>query len=273
MFNSLKPFVTTSKPIRIQVATGDANSNLTALGIGMVKILNHNNTLLLQKCLYVPKLKCNLISLLELLKKQLTVSHTNNVFSLSANGKEFMYGNIIGKLMVIDYTIPKAILTNKMNDPWHERLGHPRASTLKHLGLPRVQNKQVTQAALQSHFEPALLTLDCVHMDMVGPINTQSISGKQYFLTIVDQASSFKIIAMENSQERKLKKPVSDRGGEFINNNFKKLSEEGGFVHIMSPPETPQHNVFAEQANCTILEKARCLLAMSNIPALFGLIL
>ncbi|MBW0523331.1 hypothetical protein O181_063046 [Austropuccinia psidii MF-1] len=74
---------------------------------------------------------------------------------------------------------------------------------------------------------------------------------------------------MENSRDRKLKKLISDRGGEFVNSNFKKLSEECRFMHIMSPPETPQHNSFAERANHTILEKARCLLAMSHLPASF----
>ncbi|MBW0563920.1 hypothetical protein O181_103635 [Austropuccinia psidii MF-1] len=65
MFSSLKPFVTTPKTTSIQVATGNANSKLTALGIGAVKIFNHNNTLLLKECLYIPKLECNLISLLD----------------------------------------------------------------------------------------------------------------------------------------------------------------------------------------------------------------
>ncbi|MBW0502342.1 hypothetical protein O181_042057 [Austropuccinia psidii MF-1] len=64
MFNSLKPFVNTLKATRIHMATGDANSKLSAVGIGTVKILNHNNTLTLQYCLYAPNLKCNLISLL-----------------------------------------------------------------------------------------------------------------------------------------------------------------------------------------------------------------
>ncbi|MBW0533980.1 hypothetical protein O181_073695 [Austropuccinia psidii MF-1] len=124
-------------------------------------------------------------------------------------------------------------------------------------------------------------------MDVVGPINPPLVSGKHYFLTIVDQSSSYKIvkflqkkpkvfeqfqatkIAMENTQDKKLKKLVSERGGEFLNNDFKKLSNKCGFIHIFSPPEMPQHNAFAERANQTILQKARCLLGGSNIPANF----
>ncbi|MBW0532418.1 hypothetical protein O181_072133 [Austropuccinia psidii MF-1] len=39
-----------------------------------------------------------------------------------------------------------------------------------------------------------------------------------------------------------------------------------GFVHVASPPYTPQLNGFVERANRTILEKARCLLLESNLP-------
>ncbi|MBW0502776.1 hypothetical protein O181_042491 [Austropuccinia psidii MF-1] len=124
-------------------------------------------------------------------------------------------------------------------------------------------------------------------MDIVGSINPPSVSGKRYFFTIVDQSSSYKIvkflqkksevfeqfqatkIAMENAQDKKIKKLVSDRGGEFLNNEFKKLSNECGFIHIFPPPETPQHKAFAERANQTILKKARFLLGGLNLPANF----
>ncbi|MBW0462000.1 hypothetical protein O181_001715 [Austropuccinia psidii MF-1] len=74
---------------------------------------------------------------------------------------------------------------------------------------------------------------------------------------------------MENKHERKLKKLVLYRAGEFLNNQFKELSEECGFIHFFYPPETPQHNGYAEQANRTILEKARCLINPTNHPKRF----
>ncbi|MBW0508725.1 hypothetical protein O181_048440 [Austropuccinia psidii MF-1] len=294
MFNSLNPYVTTPKTTNIQVATGDANSKLTTIGIGTVKILNHNNTLILEECLYVPKLKFNLISLLELFKKQLTVNRRDDVFSLNANGKEIIHRKIINKLMIITYTISKALITNASNNLWHDRLGHPGGSVLKQLGLPTLLDNclicemyKAHKIPFQYHFEPAISTLDHVHIDVVGPINPPLTSGKQYFLTIVDQESSFKIVkfmqkksdafeqfqltknAMENSQDKKLKRLISDRGGEFLNNSVKKLSEECGFIHNMAPPETPQHNRFSERENHTIFEKDFCLLGKSNLPAQF----
>jgi transposase InsO family protein len=118
-------------------------------------------------------------------------------------------------------------------------------------------------------------------MDLVGPINLSSVSGFKYFLTIVDQYSSFKFVRflkaksdtfkefklfaamVENLQGQEIKEVVSDNGSDFISNEFKSFCLESGIVPIYSPPETPKHNGFAERANHTILDKARSLLPKS----------
>ncbi|MBW0465173.1 hypothetical protein O181_004888 [Austropuccinia psidii MF-1] len=119
------------------------------------------------------------------------------------------------------------------------------------------------QLPYSNHFEKAKFPLGCLHLDLVGPISPASLSGCSYFLTIVYQATVFKIIEflkrkseafqhflsekrlMENKHNRKLKKLVSNQG------------------------ETPQHNGYAEQENRTILEKARCLINPTNLPKSF----
>ncbi|MBW0514049.1 hypothetical protein O181_053764, partial [Austropuccinia psidii MF-1] len=58
----------------------------------------------------------------------------------------------------------------------------------------------------------------------------------------------------------------TNRGGEFENKNFAELAASCGFVHLFAPTSTPEHNGFAERANCTILNKARCLLLTSKLP-------
>ncbi|MBW0475274.1 hypothetical protein O181_014989 [Austropuccinia psidii MF-1] len=56
---------------------------------------------------------------------------------------------------------------------------------------------------------------------------------------------------MENWHNRKLKKLVSDRGGKFLNKKLKNNSNECGFTHKFSPPETPEHSGYAERSNST----------------------
>ncbi|MBW0568593.1 hypothetical protein O181_108308 [Austropuccinia psidii MF-1] len=133
-------------------------------------------------------------------------------------------------------------------------------------------------------FEEVSQPLGCVHLNLVGPISPTTNSGFQYFLTIVDQATSFKTIRllklksdsfeqsvivknrMECFHDQKFKTLVSDQGGGFVNAKFKNVAETYGFVHSLSPAKNPQHNGFLERANLTIIEKARCLLNGSNLP-------
>ncbi|MBW0478455.1 hypothetical protein O181_018170 [Austropuccinia psidii MF-1] len=291
MINNLHLFLSSLKPTSIQVETGDANGNLTALGIGTVKIIRDNKALNLKNCLYIPCLKHNLISLLELFKEELTVNHRDNTFNLMSQGKEILRGKIINKLMISTYSVPTSLLTSPDKTPWHNRLGHPGPAVLKSLGIEVDKDNCLICEASKSHEQPfnndfkqALNTLDFVHMDVVGPVKPSSVSGNCYFLTIVDQASSFKIIEFlktksevfvnfciakretENFKNKTLKQLVTNRGGEFVNHNFKKLSDNFGYVHIMAPPETSQHKGFAERANHTILEKTRCLMSQENLP-------
>ncbi|MBW0507748.1 hypothetical protein O181_047463 [Austropuccinia psidii MF-1] len=71
---------------------------------------------------------------------------------------------------------------------------------------------------------------------------------------------------METLHNQSLKKVLSDRSGEFLNEKFKSLSEAQGFTHVFLPIDTPKHNGFSGRANRTILEKAQCILNSSNLP-------
>ncbi|MBW0548157.1 hypothetical protein O181_087872 [Austropuccinia psidii MF-1] len=116
-------------------------------------------------------------------------------------------------------------------------------------------------------FDDSILPLDCVHIDLVEPIHPPSIYGFQYFLSITNQATSYKITKflrkksdafeefviaktyLENQKDCKLKKLISERGGEYLNTRFEQLAKAHGFDHRFSPPEAPQHNGFAERSN------------------------
>ncbi|MBW0537707.1 hypothetical protein O181_077422 [Austropuccinia psidii MF-1] len=296
MFNNKAFFVSLSNSENISIVTGDANSTLMACGIGTVNLVCNSKLITLENCLYVPKLKCNLVSLLELFKNQLTIHCQSDKFILQSKNEIILDGNITNRLMYINYCLPKSLLTfnNNLFTLWHNRMGHPGYSVLKSMGLPVnnlncdiCQINKSHQLPYSGQFEEVKFLLDCLHLYLVGPISPVSLSGCAYFLTMIDQSTGFKIVRflkrksetfeqflsakrlMENKHEQKLKGLVSDCGGEFLNNQFKELSEECGFIHIFSPPETPQHNGYAEQENRTILKKACCLINQTNLPRKF----
>ncbi|MBW0539804.1 hypothetical protein O181_079519 [Austropuccinia psidii MF-1] len=231
--------------------------------------------------------------MLERFRKRISITRNKNKFVLETHNEILMSGKINNNLMYVDYKLPTCLLSKTIQQDtlWNHRLGHPSSKILKLLNLPTKESNCIIceinkskKKTFNKHFENTELPFDCIHVDLVGPIKLCSNSGFQYFLTIVDQFSSYKIIKflkrksdcfqnfvlakkhMENKQDRKIKKLISDKGGKFQNNNFKKLSEEEGFTHFFAPTETPEHNGYAERANRTILEKARCLLNSSNLP-------
>ncbi|MBW0477382.1 hypothetical protein O181_017097 [Austropuccinia psidii MF-1] len=185
MFNNLKLFSSSLKPTSIQVATGDVNSNLTAVGIGTVKIISNNKILTVEKCLYVPGLKCMLISLLQLFKEELTVNRRDNTFNLMSQGKEILRGKIINKLMISTYSIPTSLFTSSDKTPWHDRLGHPGPAVLKLLGIEADKNNCLICEANKSHRQ-ALNTLDCVHMDIdIEERNNEALPTQQPRIKII----------------------------------------------------------------------------------------
>lgn len=124
--------------------------------------------------------------------------------------------------------------------------------------------------------------LDLVHTDICGPMQTVSPSGKRYILTFIDDISRYTVIfLLENKSAvlskfkeyvelgktkfgKKVKCIRSDRGGEYLSNDFKKYLAKEGITNQCTAPYTPQQNGVAERKNRTLIEMARCMLLDSQ---------
>ncbi|MBW0505427.1 hypothetical protein O181_045142 [Austropuccinia psidii MF-1] len=290
MFNNKSLFTSLELCAPFVISTGDPTSNLSTGGKGPVSLIINGKLLSLKNCLYIPCISHNLISMIQLLEESIIIEKlAQERFKVVINGETTITGQIINGLMSVTHEEPKALMW--AGNVWHHRLGHPSNQAIKTLGLPSLSNTcetcilgKSTLLPFSSSFEKVNQPLECIHIDLVGPITPESNSGFQYFLTIVDQFTSFKLVRFlktkneafkefvewkayaENLQSLKIKKLVSDKGGEFENKNFSILASSCSFVHIFAPTSTPEHNGFAKRANRTILDKARCLLLTSNLP-------
>ncbi|MBW0576429.1 hypothetical protein O181_116144 [Austropuccinia psidii MF-1] len=234
-----------------KIVTIDPKSNLVCKGQGIVEILINEKLNKLKVCLYVPKLTQNLVRLLNLCNKSITITKENKSFHLSQNNKILISSHIINKLMIVTFDQPGAFLkkTDK-NSPWHQQLGPPGNQVLKFLSLINLNESQfyvfskvkMTTLPLNGHLTEAIKPSDCLHLDVVIPISPPSKSGYSYVLTIIDQHTSFKIIRflrqksevfnefvikqkyLENHHNRKVK-VVTDCGGEFVHKNVKELAD------------------------------------------------
>ncbi|CAB0002804.1 unnamed protein product, partial [Nesidiocoris tenuis] len=191
-----------------------------------------------------------------------------------------------------------ALLTVENADLWHRRTGHLNINGLQHLqacstGIGCLENpKETCEVCLQGkQSRPPFHRsqkrrenlLDLVHVDLCGPMETMSIGGARYFLTLVDDHSRhvFVYILKEKSQVkkyladfkalvecqtgRKIKAIRSDNGTEFCNSAVSQLFTQAGIIHQRTMNYTPQQNSRVERAQRTLVEKARSMLADAKL--------
>ncbi|GJZ19309.1 retrotransposon protein, putative, ty1-copia subclass [Tanacetum coccineum] len=61
----------------------------------------------------------------------------------------------------------------------------------------------------------------------------------------------------------------SDRGGEYISQEFKDYLKANGIVQQLTPPYTPQHNGVSERRNRTLLDMVRSMMNLTTLPLSF----
>ena len=125
---------------------------------------------------------------------------------------------------------------------------------------------------------------DMFHLDVWGPSQTQTINHCNYTLTMVDDYSlwleepllktkdeSFpKYVAYEARLQTqhgiKVKVLHSDRGGEFLSNDFTTHLERQGTLRQLTVHDTPEHNGVAERTHRTVFNAVRACMLAAGLP-------
>ena len=106
--------------------------------------------------------------------------------------------------------------------------------------------------------------LELIHSDVRGPMSTLSLSGHEYYVTLIDDFSrktwiyflktkgevfarfkEFKAL-VENQTGKKIKVLRSDNGGEYTSNEFRDFCRQEGIRRQKTVPYNPQQNGVAE---------------------------
>ncbi|GJU95662.1 retrovirus-related pol polyprotein from transposon TNT 1-94 [Tanacetum coccineum] len=74
---------------------------------------------------------------------------------------------------------------------------------------------------------------------------------------------------VENQLGKTIKAIRSDRGGEYISQEFKDYLKANGIVQQLTPPYTPQHNGVSERRNRTLLDMVRSMMNLTTLPLSF----
>ncbi|GKE09051.1 retrotransposon protein, putative, ty1-copia subclass [Tanacetum coccineum] len=130
----------------------------------------------------------------------------------------------------------------------------------------------MTRKSFPHQTERATDLLGLIHTDVCGPLRHVSRQGASYFITFTDDFSrcgyvyllkhkhevfeTFKVFKneVENKLGETIKAIRSDRGGEYISQDFKDYLKACGIVQQLTPPYTPQHNGVLEWRNRTLLD-------------------
>ena len=129
--------------------------------------------------------------------------------------------------------------------------------------------------------------LELLHMDLMGPMQTESLGGKRYVLVVVDDYSRYTWVCflkgktdtveicknlclkLQREKEKKIIRIRSDHGKEFDNESFNSFCLLEGIHHEFSAPITPQQNGVVERKNRTLQEMARVMIHAKNLPLCF----
>ncbi|KAK8593638.1 hypothetical protein V6N12_045714 [Hibiscus sabdariffa] len=74
---------------------------------------------------------------------------------------------------------------------------------------------------------------------------------------------------VQNQRGKSIKALRSDRGGEYLSQDFDELLKECGIVSQLTPPGTPQWNGVSERRNRTLLDMVRSMMSHSDLPISF----
>src|SRR5271168_88594 len=125
---------------------------------------------------------------------------------------------------------------------------------------------------------------DEIHLDVWGPSPVQTIGGREYYSTYTDDHSRYSKLYLQRHKSKTfeaykryeayllrqkgvhIKKLHTDRGGEYLSNDFSNHLAAMGTIRNLTVHDTPEHNGVAERLNRTLLEKVRAMLHSSGLP-------
>ncbi|UYV67624.1 hypothetical protein LAZ67_5001398 [Cordylochernes scorpioides] len=299
-----------------------ANGNklqVKGIGQGEIKVITpqgKTDTLLLTKVLYIPELTDNLLSVSAATSNGCKVTFNRDWCTIERDNTALANGildNGMYRLHLDDNPQTRTFKANvaKQNHCknknclmlWHDRLGHRNIESIKKIrneNLARglslnncshstdcvqcIQGK-LTETPFPKKTEyRATETLQLVHSDICGPLPTNSLSGKRYFITFTDDYSRYtKIYLLKGKDEayEKIKDYVisahtefgkniqtirTDNGREYVNRQVEDFLNQSGIKHQLTVPYSPAQNGVAESKNRSLMEMTRCMLFDSGLP-------
>lgn len=298
-----------SKPSDVNNIMSANNGKMIVEKCGDVSIELDNTSIAVDNVLHVPDIAANLLSVHKMCQKNNTVVFDRNgctvfdakgevIFFVKPTNGIYKIGKKASNVCLLAGAKRETALT------WHRRLGHMNLQTMKRMqshiaGVNFSSDEHLVRACVicasakstrlpfQTSETKTQQILELIHTDIMGPMETASISGKRYCLTFIDDFSrkvwvrflkrkdetfnEFKAfrVMIEKQTGSQIKIIRSDNGGEYTSEAFEKYCQNSGIRHQRTAPYTPEQNGVSERMNRTLKEKAKCMLFDAQLPKLY----
>jgi hypothetical protein len=177
------------KEVNIEINTGNKKQRVKAVAMGNVFIKDHNSSIItLSDVLLTPDLSRSLISFNRLFSKTSSITKEKNKFVINLGKASSLSGSIQNNLWELSAMFEMNQLSScflsTVSADWHARLGHPSPAYLKQL-VPSATStdcetcKMCKSAKLpfKGSFTATHNVLEAIHLDLLGPFQTRSVSG------------------------------------------------------------------------------------------------
>ncbi|KAL4568673.1 hypothetical protein LXL04_024288 [Taraxacum kok-saghyz] len=264
------------------------NGRMTVEGKGNMKIVLNGTTYVIKDVYYVPALKNNLLSVGQLQQKGLSILFQSDICKVFHPNRGLVFQSSMSTNRMYPLSEDVNIISDQKTDEcmyssddgiaklWHERLGHISMTSMQNL-----QRKRMVRDL------PAFTVDTSICEDyMIGKQTKEAIpkfsswradeildkKGWVYLLTEKSQAlESFKDFkAKVETETGKLVKCLrTDRGGEYLSNDFTEFCRKHGIKRQLTTSFMPQQNGVVERKNRTVINMVVTLLSTKNMPELF----
>ena len=301
-------YTTLDNPEYVTVADG---SKVQGIARGSVRLSvrvsqTKQRTVTLKNVLHVPALNGNLLSVKAATQNDYVVQFgRNRCWVKNQRSMVIAKGTLVNKLYYLDLAdIDHTANVASGIDIWHKRLAHAGISTLK-----RAHNESLVDGAdlssvsfdlcgscvkgkmarlpFQSSGIKSKRTLELVHTDVCGEMQTNSLGGRKYFVSFIDDFSRYAHVyflcnksdvfsafqdykaKVETQTGNRIATLRSDQGGEYLSHQFSDFLRVNGIQHQLTARYTPQQNGCAERYNRTVCESARAMIIEADVPKSF----
>lgn len=287
---------------RVVDAIGTGNIRISA---SVSRKVNRKGTL--HDVLHVPDLKQNLFSVKSATSRDLIIQfgHTR-CWIKNKRSQIHAMGTLVNKLYYLDLVdSDHRACKASCNDIWHQRLAHAGHTTIRRANSESLVTGADLSDVSTSICEPCVKgkmarkpykpvggiksqrVLELVHTDVCGPMQNNSIGGSRYFVSFIDDYSRYAHVffvsnksdvfsvfqeykaAVENKTGHRIKTLRSDRGGEYMSNEFSDYLKSNGIQHQVTVRCTPEQNGVSERYNRTVCESARAMIIDAQLPKSF----